>query len=335
MDSSFTLEAMLRAAGERMRRDLAQRLIRHPGELGADREEVVRQFLRAYLPKRYEISNGFVFDCHGGISQQVDIVIFESLVCPRFETQGGVRLFPCEAVVAVGQVKSSLRRQQDLDGAVQNIESVKRLDRSATGRAMRGESGELLNNLDLQLDQIFGFIFVAGKALSPDSLHERFLHYIATAEPHLWPNVIMILGSCLVTFCCDDGVCPNPMHARGVALQLAGSEDLLLERFYVLLGRALQSTRSSSLPYWEYLHEARKWDAKVFYSSTGDDGEPPPYLSTLSRATSVACSFCGRRKQLMWFCRQCRLHFCGDCAGGVASALTCPKGHSDVARISG
>jgi len=326
---------MLKAAGDRMRCDLAQRLIKHPGELGAEREEVVRQFLRAYLPKRYEISTGFVFDCHGAISEQVDIVIFNSLVCPRFETPGGVRLFPCEAVVAVGQVKSSLRRQQDLDEAVQNLESVKRLDRSANGHAIHVESGEPLSHLDHHLDQIFGFIFVAGKALRPDSLHERFLDYITAAEPHLWPNVILALGSCLVTFCCDDGVCPNPMHARGVALQLAGSEDLLLERFYVLLGRALQSTRSSSLPYWDYLHAARKWDAKVFYSSASDEGDPPPYLSTLPRTASPPCSFCGSRKRLMWFCRQCRLHFCGDCASGGATTFKCPKGHADVARVSG
>lgn len=334
MKTPFTLESMLRAAGERMKQDLAHRLIAHPGELGSDREEIVRQFLRAYLPKRFEISTGFVFDCHGRISGQIDIVIFNSLSCPRFETPGGVRFFPCESVVAVGQVKSSLRRQRDLDEAIQNLESVKSLDRSAGGRAIDVESGERLNNLDNHRDQIFGFILVAGKALAPDSLHERFLHYTVGSQPHLWPNVILVLGSCLITFCCDDGVCPNPMHARGVALQLAGSEDLLLDRFYVLLGRALQSTRISSLPYWEYLQRARKWDAKVFYAATGDEGEPPPYLSSVPRPAPTACGFCSKRDPI-WFCTQCRLLVCGNCAGGGFSTPTCPKGHGDLTEFSG
>ena len=35
--NNFSLEAMLRAAGKRMRDDLAGRLIPHPAELGTDR----------------------------------------------------------------------------------------------------------------------------------------------------------------------------------------------------------------------------------------------------------------------------------------------------------
>jgi len=44
----FTLQSLLKASGKRMRADLAERLVSHPGELGIGREEVIRQFLRAY-----------------------------------------------------------------------------------------------------------------------------------------------------------------------------------------------------------------------------------------------------------------------------------------------
>jgi hypothetical protein len=95
----------------------------HPGELGVDREEIIRRFLQAYLPKRFEVSSGLAFDSKGNISQQLDIVISNSLVCPRFETQAGTRFYPCESVVAVGQVKSSLRTRDEFRSAMANLAS--------------------------------------------------------------------------------------------------------------------------------------------------------------------------------------------------------------------
>jgi len=133
---NFSLEAMLKASEKRMRDDLAGRLIPHPAELGTVREEVIRQFLRAYLPKRFEVSTGFVFDSAGNVSKQLDIVIANSLICPRFETSGGKRFFPCESVVAVGQVKSSLTACAEFRKALVNLESAKSLDRSANGTAV-------------------------------------------------------------------------------------------------------------------------------------------------------------------------------------------------------
>lgn len=49
----------------------------------------------------------------------------------------------------------------------------------------------------------------------------------------------------------------------------------------------------------------------------------------------LACNFCGEEKSRIWFCRQCRLHFCGDCAGGSFITFACPKGHRDVAKVAG
>jgi hypothetical protein len=43
---------MLTSAGKWMRDDLAERMVEHPGELGTGREEIIRRFLRAYIPGR-------------------------------------------------------------------------------------------------------------------------------------------------------------------------------------------------------------------------------------------------------------------------------------------
>lgn len=278
--STFSLVELLKASGKRMRADLLQRLVRHPGELGADREEIIRQFLRAYLPKRYDISTGFAFDSHGSISEQLDIVICDLQVCPRFETAGGTRFYPCESVVAVGQVKSSLRTRKEFRKALANLESAKSLDRSAGGVAIDNRFGEKIDHHTNHLHQIFTFLFVTGDAFARDTMHHELMNHALTAEPHLWPNVVFVMDKYLATFCCDNGICPNPMDARGVALQAASKDKDILMRFYLLLGAAIEVTRVSALPYWEYLSQARSWSADVWYASTDD---PPPYLGSITR----------------------------------------------------
>lgn len=263
-----------------MREDLAERMVEHPGELGIGREEIIRRFLRAYLPTRFDVSTGFVFDSRGNVSKQIDIVIANALACPRFETTGGTRFYPCESVVAVGQIKSSLTSDSELQNALANLESVKELDRSASGRAFDINYGEMIDHRNNYLHQIFTFLLISGNALKGRTMHERIMRHVLETAPHVWTNIILALDQYLVTFACDDGVCPNAMHARGVALQEASEEDELLMRLYLLLGQAIEVTRVSSLPYWEYLNTVRKWNADVHFAATGDD--PPPYLSAIT-----------------------------------------------------
>ncbi|WP_339742197.1 DUF6602 domain-containing protein [uncultured Rubinisphaera sp.] len=269
------LDDLLAAAAENMTNDLRRRLISHPGELGTAREQIIRDFLTAHLPKRFDVSTGFVFDCNGTISSQLDIVIFDSNVCPRFEIPGGKFLFPCEAVAAVGQVKSSLTSRDAFRSAVDNLVSVKSLDRSANGTAFDSRFNECLSPRENHLHQIFTFIFVCGDALEPDTIAQTILEdAFEIAVEHL-PNVTIVLDRYLVTYCCDDGVCPNPMAARGVAIQSSDKPYDVFIRFFLLLGQALNVTRTASLPFWEYLSKYQDIPATV-HSSCVDS--PPPYL---------------------------------------------------------
>jgi len=262
-----------------MRAELAERLLEHPGELGIGREEILRKFLRAYIPSRFEVSTGFVFDSKGNVSKQLDIVIANALVCPRFETAGGNRFYPCESVVAVGQVKSSLTSEAELRSALQNLESVKDLDRSADGKAFDWQRGETIDHLNNHLHQIFTFLLICGKAMKDRAMHVKLMDHVLSTAPHLWTNVVLALDQYVVTFHCKAGVCPNPMDARGLALQRASKEDELLMRFYLLLGQAIEVTRVSGLPYWEYLSAANSWSGEVHFAATDD---PPPLLSALT-----------------------------------------------------
>jgi hypothetical protein len=272
---------MLTSAGKRMREDLAQRMVAHPGELGVGREEILRRFLRSYLSARFDISTGFVFDSKGNVSKQLDIIIANTFACPRFETAGGNRFHPCESVVAVGQVKSTLTSDAEFQSALANLESVKELDRSADGRAFDAQRGETIDHHNNHLHQIFTFLFICGKALKDTTVQPKFMDRVLTTAPHVWTNIVLALDQYLLTFHCDAGVCPNPMDARGVALQRASADDELLMRFYLLLGQAIEVTRVSSLPYWEYLSTAKLWNVEV-HCAVSDPDMPPPFLASIT-----------------------------------------------------
>ena len=216
----------------------------------------------------------------GNVSKQLDIIIANALVCPRFETAGGNRFYPCESVVAVGQVKSSLTSDTALQGALENLESVKELDRSANGQAFDADRGEPIDHLNNHLHQIFTFLLISGKAMKDSTIQTKMMDHVLTTAPHVWTNLGLVLDQYLVTFACDEGVCPNPMHARGITLQRAPDEGELLMRSYLWLGQAIDVTRVSSLPYREYLGAAKSLATEIHH----DAYDFPPRL--LSQITS-------------------------------------------------
>lgn len=276
--SAFSLRELMTLAGQRMRADLDERLVAHPGEKGVGREQIVRQFLASYLPKRFEISTGFAFDSSCQVSRQLDIIIADALTAPRFETAGGTRFYPCESVVAVVQVRSSVTSSGEFRDALSNLESAKELDRSANGRAFDSRRGEVIDNRNDYLHQIFTALIVTGRALKGERAREELLSYLHDRPAHLWPNVIIALDRYLLTYRCDDGICANAMHARGISLQKASKDQDILMRFYLILGGAIEVARVSGLPYWEYLSQLGGWSADTMYSATDS---PPPYLSSI------------------------------------------------------
>ena len=101
--------------------------------------------------------------------------------------------------------------------------------------------------------------------------------------PHVWPNLVFALDQYIVTYPVTT-VCvrtsANPMHARGIARQAVSDPADLLMKFFIMLGRAIDATSVSTLPYWEYLHSATTWSAETWFS-TNDN--PPPYLSSITQ----------------------------------------------------
>lgn len=261
-----------------MASELSDRFVPHRGEQGAAREAVVRDFLRSYLPARFEVSTGFVFDAHGTASAQLDIIVADSMVAPRFEVSGGVRFYPCEAVVAAGQVKTHCDSKRNVWDAFENLRSVAQLDRSAGGRALCDRSGAPIDHTRDHLDRVFTFLFVIDKCIESETMVTLMLDYAQRNSEHLWPSMVLSLDRYLTTYACDDGPCPNTMHARGISSMLERDGNNTLLQFYVYLSQAIASTRVARMSSWHHLGRAATANADILCSTTDD---PPPFLASL------------------------------------------------------
>lgn len=269
------LSALLATAAENMANSLRAKLVPHPGERGTAREQIIRDFLATHLPRRFEVSTGFAFDYTGKVSRQLDIVIFDSHVCPRFELPGGKFLFPCEAIAAVGEVRSSLTSRGQFRTALENLASVKSLDRSANGKAYDSRYREVLDPRQNHLHQVFTFLLILGESMDSHTIADMLFEAAFDLSVEELPNVILALDRYMISYCCDSGMCCNPMAARGVAIQTSQQPFDVLLRFYLLLGQAVDVIRTASLPYWEYLAKYRDLKGMVIHSCVDD---PPPYL---------------------------------------------------------
>ena len=162
------------------------RLISHPGEMGTAREEALRSMLRSYLPQRCGVDTGFVIDSEGNESNQIDVVIYDQNYSPVFEIVEEKRYFPCETVLAVGEVKTEINTRQ-LKDSFEKIESVKSLNRAGAKKMIGpGAFGGQLEE-DKYIDQIFGFIFSKG-SMNIDALVEKYIEQLEERERNLWPN---------------------------------------------------------------------------------------------------------------------------------------------------
>ena len=163
--------------------------IKHHGESGRAREQILAAFFKRLIPQSFGVSTGFVIDAQGGISKQIDLIIYRNDYHPVFEI-GGIRHFMVESVAIVMENKASITSTRDLNQALENLKSVKVLDRTNCNKnyIFNGSiQGPKVNPNDFQ-HQIFGAILTED-SLSRDALTEELFQYFrSNINRNLWPN---------------------------------------------------------------------------------------------------------------------------------------------------
>ena len=98
---------------------LLANLYHHNATAGSVREFLVKALLQRFLPAVVTIESGKVIDDKGGMSKQIDIILFDSRV-PCLRSLAGLGLFPIEGVLATIEVKTSLASS---DAVVESLEN--------------------------------------------------------------------------------------------------------------------------------------------------------------------------------------------------------------------
>ena len=138
----------------------------HCGVMGDATEVSWIDFLRTYLPDKYNIDKAIVIDSEGNTSKQIDIVIYDAVFTPFIFNQNGSKYVPAEGVYAVFEVK------QDAEGYIETagdkVRSVRELKRTTTAMVNGGKPNPARN-----LTKIIGGLLTSSCSYQPDTFKQH------------------------------------------------------------------------------------------------------------------------------------------------------------------
>ena len=189
-------------------------------------EQPVRDQLEQVLPRGIAVGEGFVIDSYGGTSHQQDVVLYERDICPVFSLNRTPQTtyYPCEGVIGVGEVKSSLDAVS-LRDAFRKVASVKQLRRHivhafmpnpTTGEPIPSRRNYLTPRGDaiLRVDegrsskerqQVFGFVLAGESRLKQEILTMHFRQLAAEVGDSLSPNLLVTLDGFAIRWVASPG----------------------------------------------------------------------------------------------------------------------------------
>ena len=222
MDSTFDVDKYIARVGARLVQEFDDaKAATSPTAVGDAMESPVKRQLEQLLPRGIAVGSGFVIDSYGATRAQTDLVLYERDICPIFTINDtpGTTYYPCEGVIAVGQVKSILTKKL-LEDEFKRIASVKRLRRypvhdfmpnPTTGAPMplHRSYGSMQTPSIIKIDednqtrvsrQICGFIVAGESQVQSDSLREKFAAFTSTTGDDLSPNIAVLLSGGILTW---------------------------------------------------------------------------------------------------------------------------------------
>ncbi len=238
--------------------------------IGTAIETPARRRLQQVLPRGIAVGSGCVIDSYGGCSKQQDIILYEKNICPVFSVNETpeTAYYPCEGVLGVVEVKSSLDTAS-LRDSFEKVSSVRRLRRYGIPDTDPEESGSqpgyrryqsttmanLIRFADSQsvqrfgLDQMFGAVLAGSLRMQPRSLHTSFMDLSAEYGDDATPSVVAVLGSGVLLPCLMEAgaprVLPSPKSATHFLYSESDALRALIDSIYVIYREGVTSEAES------------------------------------------------------------------------------------------
>ena len=235
-----------------------------PVLVGTAREVSARKKFEMLLPSGIGVGTGCVIDSYKNTSKQTDMIIYEKEHCPRFSINDTpeATYYPCEGVIAVGELKSRLG-SSELDDAFSKIKSQKSCVRYnpndyewrkyTSSVIYEGSESERYNQCNKPFHQIYGFILCNEFAISVETLLEKIKSKCNTEEAHLLPNCIVSLKDGMVFYinCDKNKLCEDKSEATGVAFShnSGQSTQFLINKIYTYIRNGV----TKQVPYDRYI----------------------------------------------------------------------------------
>ena len=206
----------------------------HSGEFGGYRENIIKNWLKLYIPEKFGISTGFIITSTNKVSTQCDIIIYNRDCTPKIDNNGQ-RFFPIETVVAIGEIKSDIQSAKSLNEILYKLAKIKELRleleyskpevyerrfETTMRRMIDLNPGKILppkgenpnNYLEISIkgnpyDNIYSFL-ICNKF---DFDFSNFLFEYKDIQPHSWHNSILSLNDGKFSYITPDGT-PNMSH---------------------------------------------------------------------------------------------------------------------------
>ena len=278
---------------------------------GGKPEHLIRAALRAVLPEWIGVEPGFVIDSYGHTSLQQDIVLFEREHSPVFRTAAagaGAGNFPCECVIAAGEVKASTYRGWAQD-VFQKSASAKRMRRAIRDETVAGNRwlpwrhygtratateqharGVIFDQDRYRHDRIMTFGVAVESGLKPSTIARQVAKQLDAQEHALGPDTIVILQRGVV-----EGIRTVRESDRASRTEIFG----------------LQNDRVEETSMQEWNNETKLWDPFSYlvtmileHAYTGRTTHEAALLGYMTRTGTVMAGFrgvthpIGRKKRL-------------------------------------
>lgn len=165
-----------------IRRDFAT----HRGSAGGNRETLLKEVLRDYLPRAFGIDTGLIASNNGQFSNQADLVITDQSWNAPLYPSGPNRIWLVEAVYALIEVKTSLTPTEITD-AINKCQRFKRLPRRFSEGPSKPQLAESL------------FVLWSFESPASETLKQNLVEAIREVPIPDRPDFIVVPGKLVAT----------------------------------------------------------------------------------------------------------------------------------------
>jgi Domain of unknown function (DUF6602) len=186
----LTPRELLQSAAAQLRQDFEE--IRgsnpHFGEGGAEAEQILAEFLRDRLPRRFDVQSGVVIGANGAVSSQTDLIVYDALDSPVYRKGPRVHIVPRDNVAAVIEVKSKLNKEELRDASVKvaSVKSMRPSPISLIDQPVTFSSMIMANTL--------GCVFAYDSYTSLDTLADNLREINEGQDSDHWIDMVTVLG---------------------------------------------------------------------------------------------------------------------------------------------